>query len=88
MSPIYNFCAGPGMLPPEVVEHLREDLLRWGDASCGLLEVSHRTRLYSELKSAAEANLHKLLNLDHRYTILLLQGGASGQFAMRCAGRP
>lgn len=82
MSPIYNFCAGPGMLPPEVVEHLREDLLRWGNASCGLLEVSHRTRLYSELKSTAEANLHKLLNLDHRYTILLLQGGASGQFAM------
>ncbi|MBQ9694406.1 MAG: 3-phosphoserine/phosphohydroxythreonine transaminase [Kiritimatiellae bacterium] len=82
MSSIYNFCAGPGMLPPEVIEHLREDMLHWGNTGCGLLEVSHRTSAYADLKAHTEANLLKLFGLDDQYTILLLQGGASAQFAM------
>jgi phosphoserine aminotransferase len=82
MDPIYNFCAGPGMLPPEVLEATREDLFKWGNLPCGVLEVSHRSAAYTELKERVEANLLKLFGLDHRYTVLLLQGGASGQFAM------
>lgn len=82
MNPVYNFCAGPGMLPPEVLAAAREDLLQWGGLPCGVLEVSHRSAAYAELKARVEANLLKLFNLDNRYTVLLLQGGASGQFAM------
>lgn len=82
MTATYNFCAGPGTLPPEVVDRMREDLLQWGDTSCGLLEVSHRTPAYAAVKERAEANIMRLLGLDNNYTILLLQGGASGQFAM------
>lgn len=82
MQQTYNFCAGPGMLPPTVIEHLREDMLQWGTTGCGLLEVSHRTKAYADLKRKTEANLLQLFGLDESYTILLLQGGASGQFAM------
>ncbi len=82
MENVYNFCAGPGMLPPEVLAAAREDLLQWGDLPCSVLEVSHRSAAYTALKERVEANLLKLFGLDNRYTILLLQGGASGQFAM------
>ena len=82
MAETYNFCAGPGMLPPVVVERLQQDIAQWGSTGCGLLEVSHRTKAYAELKARTEANLLQLFGLDNDYTILLLQGGASGQFAM------
>lgn len=82
MSDCYNFCAGPGLLPPVVIERLKEDMSEWGSTRCGLLEVSHRTPAYAELKARTEANLLQLFGLGDDYTILLLQGGASGQFAM------
>lgn len=79
---IYNFCAGPAMLPPEVTEALRADLLDWRGLGRSVLEVSHRTSAYQELRERTEANLRRLLGLGPAYTVLLLQGGASGQFAM------
>lgn len=82
MDPIYNFCAGPGMLPPEVLAAAREDLCSWSGLPCSVLEVSHRSAAYTELKTRVIENLMTLFGLDDRYTILLLQGGASGQFAM------
>lgn len=83
MNPrVHNFCAGPGTLPPEVLEALREDLADWRGLGRSVLEVSHRTDAYRELHGRAIANLRALLGLGADYEILLLQGGASGQFAM------
>ena len=79
-TPIYNFCAGPAALPPEVLEQLREDLVPHGTPT--LLESSHRTPAYKELMARTLANLRTLLGLGDAHTLLLLQGGASGQFAM------
>lgn len=82
MSPVYNFCAGPAMLPPEVLERLRADLTDWNGLGRTVLEVSHRTAAYQALQARAIDNLKQLLGVGEDYTILLLQGGASGQFAM------
>ncbi len=79
---VHNFCAGPGTLPPEVLEALREDLADWRGLGRSVLEVSHRTEAYRALHDRAVANLRALLGLGPDYEILLLQGGASGQFAM------
>ena len=79
---VYNFCAGPAMLPPEVLARLQADLVDWKGLGRSVLEVSHRTEAYAELQAQAVANLHELLGVGEDYTILLLQGGASGQFSM------
>lgn len=82
MSTVYNFCAGPGMLPAEVLQAVREDLTDWQGLGRTVLEVSHRTSAYAELQERTIANLKALLGLKDDRTVLLLQGGASGQFAM------
>ncbi len=79
---VYNFCAGPAMVPPEVLDALRADLCDWQGLGRSVLEVSHRTEAYRALQAKAIANLRTLLGLGDDYEILLLQGGASGQFAM------
>ncbi len=79
---IYNFCAGPAMLPPEVLAAVQADLVDWRGLGRSLVELSHRTAAYQELREQTEANLRRLLQVDERHAILLLQGGASGQFAM------
>ncbi len=79
---MYNFCAGPAMLPPEVSEALRADLVDWCGLGRSVLEVSHRTDTYRALQERTEANLRTLLGLGKDSVILFLQGGASGQFAM------
>lgn len=81
-APLYNFCAGPALLPPEVLEALRADLTDWHGLGRTLLEVSHRTSAYADLQARTLANLRELLGLGSDRTLLLLQGGASGQFAM------
>ncbi len=82
MKPIYNFCAGPALLPAEVLERIRTDLTDWQGLGRTVLELSHRSSAYAELHAKTIANLHTLLNVGEDRTILLLQGGASGQFAM------
>lgn len=82
MSTIHNFCAGPAMLPPEVLEALRADLCDWRGLGRSVLEVSHRSAAYQDLRARTETNLRRLLGLDDDFALLLLQGGASGQFAM------
>lgn len=81
MSPCYNFCAGPAQLPDAVLAAVREDLNRETRGRT-ILELSHRTPAYAELQARVIANLHELLGVGSDRTILLLQGGASGQFAM------
>ncbi len=82
MKTTYNFCAGPAMLPPEVLEKVRADLTEWQGLGRTVLELSHRSPAYAELQAKTIANLHTLLNVGDDRTILLLQGGASGQFSM------
>ncbi len=82
MKPIYNFSAGPALLPPIVLERIKEDLGNWNGLGRTVLEISHRSSAYAALYERTIANLHQLLNVGDDRTILLLQGGASGQFAM------
>ena len=82
MDAPYNFCAGPGTLPPEAREALRADLLDWQGLGRGVAEVSHRSDAYRALQAAAVANLRALLGVGEEREILFLQGGASGQFAL------
>ncbi len=82
MKKVYNFSAGPALLPSQVLEKIKEDLGDWQGLGRTVLEVSHRSQPYAELHAKTIANLHQLLNVGDDRTILLLQGGASGQFSM------
>ncbi len=82
MKKTYNFCAGPACLPPEVLEQVRADLTEWQGLGRTVLELSHRSSAYADLQAKTIANLHTLLGVGDDRTILLLQGGASGQFSM------
>ncbi|MFC1498581.1 3-phosphoserine/phosphohydroxythreonine transaminase [Verrucomicrobiota bacterium] len=82
MSRIYNFNAGPAVLPEEVLEEAQKELLDYKNSGMSILESSHRGKEYSAVHEEAIANLKKLLKLSDDYAVLLLQGGASTQFAM------
>ena len=82
MSRVYNFCAGPAMLPEEVLRDAQADLLDYKGSGMSIMEMSHRGKEYDAVHAEAIANLRTLLALDDDHHVLLLQGGASGQFAM------
>jgi phosphoserine aminotransferase len=79
---IYNFGAGPAVLPEPVLEEARENLLSLGNLGIGILEVSHRSKHFEEIINTAEANVRKLLSVPDDYSVMFLQGGASLQFSM------
>lgn len=81
MTEIYNFSAGPAMMPKKVLEKAQQELLNWLDQGTSVMEVSHRGKLFMELAAQSEADLRKLYNVPDNYRILFLQGGARGQFA-------
>lgn len=82
MSRVYNFCAGPAVLPLEVLEEAQSTLVDYRGSGMSLMECSHRGKEYMAVQDEAIANLRELLRLPADYAVLLLQGGASGQFAM------
>lgn len=82
MTRIYNFSAGPAVLPLEVLEQAREELVDWHGSGMSVMEMSHRGKEFMEIAAKAEANLRELLNITKNYKVLFLQGGASQQFAM------
>ncbi len=82
MSRIFNFSAGPSMLPLEVLEQAREELLDWHDSGMSVMEMSHRGKQFSAIAEQLEADFRKLLAVPDNYRILFLQGGATAQFAM------
>ena len=82
MSQTFNFNAGPSILPPVVLEEAQAQLVDYQGSGMSLIEVSHRGKAYRAVHEEALANLHGLLGLSEDYAVLLLQGGASGQFAM------
>lgn len=81
MSQIYNFSAGPAMLPAEVLRQVQAELADWQGCGISVMEMSHRGKEFVSIAEKAEADLRALLNVPSNYKVLFLQGGASGQFA-------
>ncbi len=79
---VYNFSAGPAVLPKEVLEQAREELLDWHGSGMSVMEMSHRGKQFMEIAARAEADLRELMKIPDNYKVLFLQGGASSQFAM------
>ncbi len=82
MERIYNFSAGPAVLPREVLEQAREELVNWRGCGMSVMEMSHRGKEYMGIQAQAEADLRELMGIPANYKVLFLQGGASSQFAM------
>jgi phosphoserine aminotransferase len=83
MSQIYNFNAGPAILPPPVLEQAQRELRDYAGRGMSIMEMSHRSKEYEAINTGAEATLKRLLGLEgDDYRVLFLQGGASTQFAM------
>ncbi len=81
MNRVYNFSAGPSMLPLEVLEKAASELVCYGESGMSVMEMSHRSPDYEAIIKDAEAMLRKLMNIPDNYKVLFLQGGASTQFA-------
>ncbi len=81
MNRVFNFSAGPSMLPVPVLEKAAAELVSYGDSGMSVMEMSHRSPDYEAIIQATEANLRKLMNIPDNYKVLFLQGGASTQFA-------
>ncbi|MGO5052110.1 3-phosphoserine/phosphohydroxythreonine transaminase [Lachnospiraceae bacterium LCP25S3_G4] len=82
MSRVYNFSAGPAVLPEEVLRSAAEEMLDYKGTGMSVMEMSHRSKAFEGIINDAEANLRELMNIPDNYKVLFLQGGASQQFAM------
>ena len=82
MARVYNFSAGPSMLPEEVLKTAADEMLEFGDSGQSVMEMSHRSKEYQAIFDETEANLREIMNIPDNYEVLFLQGGASTQFAM------
>jgi len=82
MERIYNFAAGPAVLPREVLEQARDELVNWQGCGMSVMEMSHRGKEFMGIAAQAEADLRELMAIPANYKVLFLQGGASMQFAM------
>jgi len=82
MNRVYNFSAGPSMLPEEVLKTARDEMLDWHGSGMSVAEMSHRSKWFEEIINKAEADLRDLMNIPSNYKVLFLQGGAYTQFAM------
>ncbi len=82
MARVYNFSAGPSMLPLEVLETAANEMTEYGNSGQSVMEMSHRSKEYDAIIKTAEADLREIMNIPDNYEVLFLQGGASTQFAM------
>ena len=82
MSRVYNFSAGPAVLPEEVLKEAADEMLDYKGSGMSVMEMSHRSKAYDTIIKEAEADLRELMNIPDNYKVLFLQGGASLQFAM------
>ncbi len=82
MARVYNFSAGPSMLPEEVLKTAAAEMLEYGETGQSVMEMSHRSKEYDAIIKQAEADLREIMNIPDDYEVLFLQGGASTQFAM------
>ena len=82
MSRVYNFSAGPAVLPEEVLKEAAEEMLDYRGTGMSVMEMSHRSKAFQGIIDEAEQDLRDLMNIPSNYKVLFLQGGASQQFAM------
>ena len=82
MKRIFNFSAGPAMLPDEVMKMAAAELTDWHDSGMSVMEMSHRSKEFISIAEKAEADLREIMAIPDNYEVLFLQGGASSQFAM------
>ena len=82
MARVYNFSAGPAVLPEEVLQEAADEMLDYRGTGMSVMEMSHRSKAYDTIIKEAEADLRELMNIPDNYKVLFLQGGASQQFAM------
>ena len=82
MSRVYNFSAGPAVLPEEVLKEAAAEMLDYQGTGMSVMEMSHRSKAYQRIIDEAEADLRELMNIPDNYKVLFLQGGAHLQFAM------
>ena len=81
MSRVYNFSAGPAVLPEEVLKEAADEMMDYRGCGMSVMEMSHRSQVFQNIIDEAEADLRDLLNIPDNYKVLFLQGGASQQFA-------
>ncbi len=82
MSRVYNFSAGPAVLPESVLKSAAEEMLDYKGCGMSVMEMSHRSKVFEEIIKTAESDLRELMHIPDNYKVLFLQGGASQQFAM------
>ena len=82
MSRVYNFSAGPAVLPEEVLREAADEMLDYRGTGMSVMEMSHRSKAYQTIIDEAEADLRTLMGIPDNYKVLFMQGGASQQFAM------
>ncbi len=81
MSRIYNFSAGPAMLPEEVMKKAASEMTDWHNSGMSVMEMSHRGKEFVSIAEKAESDIREIMSIPDNYKVLFLQGGASGQFA-------
>lgn len=81
MSSVYNFCAGPAMLPQPVMLQAKHEFINWQNHGCSVMEMSHRSKPFIALADKAEQDLRELMNIPDNYKVLFCHGGGRGQFA-------
>ena len=80
MSRVYNFSAGPAVLPEAVLQEAADEMLDYQGTGMSVMEMSHRSESFQQILDTAEADLRELMNIPENYKVLFLQGGASLQF--------
>src|SRR3954469_21061289 len=81
MKRVFNFSPGPAVLPVEVMEQARDEMLDWNGTGMSVMEMSHRGKAFISIAEQAEADLRELLSVPTNYKVLFVQGGATAQFA-------
>ncbi|WP_017445244.1 3-phosphoserine/phosphohydroxythreonine transaminase [Gayadomonas joobiniege] len=81
MSKVFNFCAGPAMLPADVMQQAQQEYVNWHGKGCSIMEMSHRGADYIQVAQEAEQALRDLMNISDEYAVLFMHGGGRGQFA-------
>jgi phosphoserine aminotransferase len=81
MSEVFNFCAGPAMLPKAVMAKAQQEFINWQETGSSVMELSHRSSIYMAMAETAEADLRQLMSVPDNYKVLFCHGGGRGQFS-------
>ena len=82
MDRVFNFSAGPAVLPESVLQEAANEMMNYRGTGMSVMEMSHRSKAYQAIIDEAEADIRRLMGIPDNYKVLFMQGGASQQFAM------